>query len=74
MSSAPASKAISIKPSSSIALASIINWPFRSNWKATAPTPAKLPPFLLIVLRTSEAERFLLSVVTSTTKPTPPAP
>ena len=48
--------------------------PRRSNPHATAPGCASWPPCLLKMLRTSAAERFLLSVRTSTMMATPAGP
>src|SRR5215207_7859311 len=71
MSSAPASRAVSISSSSSVARATRM-WPFRSNCQATAPGSAIEPPFFEKALRTSDPVRFRLSVSTSTSTATPP--
>ena len=74
MSSAPASSTQSIRASSVVFSALMINCPclVKLNW--SAPGAARFPPFLVNVERTSLAARFLLSVVTSTIMPIPPGP
>src|SRR5439155_4105923 len=72
-SSAPASSASSIT-SSSLAPFFTGMTPLWSNWNATAPEAAMLPPPLVKMARTSPAVRFLLSVRISRTNATPPGP
>ena len=73
MSSAPASRATSITSSSETFSASYSIVPLRWNIRETEPATPRFPPFLLKILRTSAAARFLLSVRTSTITATPPA-
>jgi len=72
ISSAPASSAISMRRSSVICVDPMRIWPLRAKLCDTAPVWAMLPPLSLKAWRTSAAARFLLSVVTSTMRPTPP--
>src|SRR5262245_2276759 len=71
MSSAPASRAVSINSSSSADRGTRMV-PLRSNCHATAPGSAIEPPFLEKMLRTSAPARLRLSVSTSTITATPP--
>ena len=70
MSSAPASRAVSMRSSSSTDRGTTI-WPLRSNCQATAPGSANDPPLRVNVLRTSAPVRFRLSVSASTMTATP---
>src|SRR5262245_53693656 len=71
MSSAPASRAVSISSSSSTERGTMI-WPVRANCQATAPGSEIDPPFLVKMFRTAAPVRLRLSVSTSTMTATEP--